>query len=110
MLYFEDNTVVGDVMSLTPSPDCKFRAHEVARLTWFEKQLNDACFRSEEDKVLLGTANTTDVACGNEINGTILSILESLKITSMKCSLSPVKTVGTIRRIEFKIIGNSRTF
>ena len=99
MFYFEDTTVVEDVMSLTPSPDCKFRAYEVAGLTWFEKQLNDACFRWEEDKVLMGTENTTDIACWHEIKMKILSILESLK--------NEFNEMVSITSTDFKIIGNS---
>ena len=37
--YFEDTTVCEDVTACTDSLNCKFRVHELSRLSWLERQL-----------------------------------------------------------------------
>ncbi|CAH3184731.1 unnamed protein product [Porites lobata] len=74
--YFEDTTMYEDVMACTNNLNCKFRAYELSRLSWLERQLKNAQLRWEEDKIGI---EGEDVALGNEAKDTVKVVLDTLE-------------------------------
>jgi len=74
--YFEDTTMYEDVMACTDNLNCKFRVYELSRLSWLERQLNNAQLRWEEDKIGI---EGEDVALGNEVKDTVKVVLDTLE-------------------------------
>ena len=65
-----------DVMACTDNLNCKFRAYELSRLSWLERQLKNAQLRWEEDKIGI---EGEDVALGNEAKDTVKVVLDTLE-------------------------------
>ena len=62
-----------DVMACTDNLNCKFRAYELSRLSWLERQLKNAQLRWEEDKIGI----EGDVTLGNEAKVTAKVVLDT---------------------------------
>ena len=74
--YLEDTTMYEDVIACTDNLNCKFRVHELSRLSWLEGQLKNAQLRWEEDKIGI---EGEDVALGNEAKDTVKVVLDTLE-------------------------------
>ena len=72
--YLEDTTMYEDVIACTDNLNCKFRVHELSRLSWLEGQLKNAQLRWEEDKIGI---EGEDVTLGNEAKVTAKVVLDT---------------------------------
>ena len=62
-----------DVIACTDNLNCKFRVHELSRLSCLEGQLKNAQLRWEEDKIGI----EGDVTLGNEAKVTAKVVLDT---------------------------------
>ena len=74
LFYFQDCTMKNDVMCVTASPGCTFKAYEMKKLRWLKMQLSEAASSFQEEKGKL--INAKDIAIGTELLGHINGIHE----------------------------------